>query len=156
MLLFNSSLLLLGRCSLLRSLECISCLNAGKPTTLARRSLGLGDEHETVARTGDCAFNHEEIVFKIDAANAKVADRDLCVAHVTRHALTGKHAGRKRRGADRTLHLEHVAVRLGTAAEAMAANNAGKTAALGSSNNVDELLIVEDVNHDAVASLNGN
>ena len=75
------------------------------------------------------------------------------MAHVAGHALAGEYARRERRGADRTLHLEHVTVRLGTAAEAVAANDARETAALGVADDVDELLVVEDVDQDAVAGL---
>ena len=47
-------------------------------------------------------------------------------------------------------------MRLGTAAEAMAANDAGEAAALGGADDVDELLVGEDVDQDAVAGLGGN
>src|SRR6202023_1958334 len=70
--------------------------------------------------------------------------------------LAGKYAGRKRRGADRTLHLEHVAVRLGTAAEAVAANDASEAAAFGGSDDVNELFVVEDIDQNAVASLDSD
>src|SRR5205823_13695534 len=76
--------------------------------------------------------------------------------HVARHALTWKYAGRERRGANRTLHLKHVTVRLGTAAEAVTPNDASEATALGGSDHVDKLLVVEDVNQNAVASLDCN
>src|SRR5277367_2941170 len=80
--------LLLLRCSLLRSLQRVLGCGTSEATTLARRSLGLGDEHETITRTGNGSFDQQEVVVEIDAANAQVANRDLSVAHVTGHALT--------------------------------------------------------------------
>src|SRR5437879_3127630 len=111
--------LLLLRCSLLRSLQCILRCGAGKSTTLSRWGLGLRDEHETIAWTGDRTFDHEQIVFEVDPSNAEVADGDLFVSHMAGHALAGEYARGEGRGTDRTLHLEHVTVRLGTAAEAV-------------------------------------
>src|ERR1035437_5582216 len=69
------------------------------------------------------------------------------------HALAGKHAGRKRRCADRTLHLEHVAVRLRTASKMMATNHTGEPTALRGAAYVDKLFIGEDVDHNPVARL---
>ncbi len=128
----------------------------GKSTTLTRRSLSLRDQHIAITRARYCALDHDEVVLKIDAANAQVANRDLRVAHVARHTLTGEYARRERRCTDRTLHLEHVTVRLGTAAEAVATNDARKTAALGGSDHINELLVGEDVDQNAVASLHCN
>ena len=87
-----------------------------------RRSLGGAFAFET--RTypsrgpGTAPSTISRLSSSINAANAQVANRDLIRAHVARHALAREHARRERRGADRTLHLEHVTVRLGTAAEA--------------------------------------
>src|SRR5260370_24307971 len=108
------SLLLLRRCCLLRSLQCILRCRAGKSTTLTWRSLGLGDENEAIARTWNCAFDHDEVVLEIDAADAKVANRDLRVTHVARHALAREYTRREGLGTDLTLHLQHVTVRLAT------------------------------------------
>jgi hypothetical protein len=72
------------------------------------------------------------------------------------HTLAGKYARRKGRGANRTLYLEHVTVRFGTTAEAVAANNASEAATLGGSDDVDKLFVVEDVDQYAIASLYGN
>src|SRR6185437_9499512 len=95
--------------------------------------------------SGYCAFDQEEIVFKIDTANAKVANRDLRVSHVAGHTLAGEYTRRERRCTDRTLNLEHVTVRLGTAAETVAANDTRKTTSLGSADHIDEPLVVEDI-----------
>ena len=53
----------------------------------------------------------------------------------------GKHARRKAGGADRTLHLEHVSVRLGSAAETVPAHHAGKAPALGGADHVHKLAL---------------
>jgi hypothetical protein len=75
------------------------------------------------------------------------------VAHVARHTLAGKDARRERGCADGALHLEHVTVCLGAAAEAMTTNNAGKATSLGGADHIDKLLVGEDIDHDAIASL---
>ena len=53
--------LLLLRCSLLRSLQRVLGCGTGEATTLARRRLGLGDEHEAITRSRDCSFNRRRL-----------------------------------------------------------------------------------------------
>src|SRR5260370_24137839 len=68
------SLLLLGRRSLLRSLQGVLRCGAGKSSTLPRWGLGLGDEHIAIAWAGNRAFDHEQIVFEGNSSTADVAD----------------------------------------------------------------------------------
>jgi len=52
-----------------------------------------------------------------------------------------------------TLHLEHVSVRLGSAAETVPANDTGKTTALGGPNHIDKPRLGENVYQHAVSGL---
>src|SRR5580692_3841110 len=83
----ESSYLFLLRSSLLRSLQRIEGSSSSKATTLARRSLSLGDKNVSITRAGYCAFDHEEVVFEVNAADAQVANCDLRVAHMAGHTL---------------------------------------------------------------------
>src|ERR1039458_6139480 len=138
---------------LLRSLQRIDSTGSSKATALARRSLGLGNQHVALTRSRHCTLNHQQVLFDIDAANPQVTYRNLVRTHVPWHALPGKHARRKAGSADRTLHLEHMTVRLGSAAETVAAHNACKSPALRSTNHIDKLGIGEDIHQNAIPSL---
>src|ERR1700748_1753209 len=107
-LISNIYLLLLTCRSLLRSLQRIDRAGTGKAATLSRRRLRLGDHDVTVTGSGYCAFHHQQVVFRIDAADAKVANRNLVGAEVAGHALAREHSRRERRSADRALDLEHM------------------------------------------------
>src|ERR1035441_10801781 len=78
---YLAAFLLLLRRSFLRSLQRIQRCASGEAATLTRRSLCLRNQNVSITRAGDRALHHQQVVLNIDAADAKVADRDLCVAH---------------------------------------------------------------------------
>src|SRR5215469_695014 len=129
------------RLGLFRSLQRVDRRRAGKSTALARRILGYRNHHVPIASTRNRAFDHQQVLFEIDPANPQIAHRYLLCAVVARHSLPREHARRKARGADRTLDLEHMSVRLRTAAEIVAAHNTRKAAALRAPDHVYELRI---------------
>src|SRR6202034_1632158 len=106
--------------SLLRSLQRIDRARTRESTALTRRSLGLRDQHISFARTRYRTLDHDQDLFKVDAANTQVATRHTIHAHMTRHALPRKNTRGEWRCTDRALHLKHVSMRLGTATEIMA------------------------------------
>src|SRR6202012_4162851 len=104
--------------------------STAKTTTLARGRLGQRDHDVTLARTGDGAFHHQQVLVQVDAANAQIAYRHLLCPEVPRHTLPGENPRGERGSADRTLHLEHVSVSLGATTKVMAADHTGKPASL--------------------------
>ena len=144
--------LLLLRCSLLRAFNASVRCGTGEATTLSRRSLGLRDQHIAITGPGTAPSTINRLSSR-SMPRIRRLRTVICSCHVARHTLTREYTRRERRCADRALDLEHVTVRLRTAAEAMTANDARETAALRGPDDVDELLVAEDLDHDAIAGL---
>ena len=70
-----------------------------------------------------------------------------------RHAHALEHPGWVRRGADGALHLEHVSVSRGSAAEVVPANYAREATPLAGAQNVNELFVIEQVDQHLVPDL---
>src|SRR5437763_13221229 len=80
---------------LLRCLQRIDRSCAGKSTTLTRRLLRLLDHDVSALWAGHRAFNHQQVLVKIDADNAQIANGYIVYAHVAGHALSGEGARRE-------------------------------------------------------------
>src|SRR6185503_4921185 len=81
--------------------------------------LGFLNQYIRAVRTGHCAVNHQQVVFRINGDNSQVLDRLALVAHVARHLSALKDARRISRcayAAGRA--VKHRAVRGATAVKA--------------------------------------
>src|SRR3954447_4188934 len=136
---------------LLRSLQRIERGRTGESATLLRRLLRLVDQHVSVFMSRDRAFNDQQIVILVDAEDAQIADGLGIDAHVSRHAHAFEDTRGERRCADGALHLEHVSVGAGAAAEFVPLDYAGEAASLAGAGDIDELFVLEDVDQNFVA-----
>src|SRR6187549_1796042 len=108
--------------------------------------VGKANVDEAVAAAGDGAADVEQVVLGIDLRNAKVLDRDLIATHPAAHAHAlhdARREGRRADGAGRA--VEHRAVRLASAAESVALDDALEAFALRLADHVDRVAGLEDV-----------
>src|SRR5919205_2104647 len=108
--------------------------------------------HDAVARTGDRAAQHQQVVARVDAHDLEAALRDALVAHLARSAQALEHARGIRGGADRARRADVVrAVRDGAAAEVVALDRALEDLALRDARDLDLLAGLERLDRHGLA-----
>src|SRR3954469_20690967 len=120
------------------------------PSTLA---LAIGAHlHHAVARPGDRAADHQQVVAHVDAHDLEAALRDALVAHLARPADALEHARGVGGGADRTRRAHVVrAVAHGAAGEVVALDSALEALALRDARDLDLLAGLEGLDRDGLA-----
>src|SRR5918911_2794837 len=120
------------------------------PRTLA---LAIGAYlHDAVARAGDRAAQHQQVVARVDAHDLEAALGDALVAHLARSAQALEHARGIRGGADRARGADVMrAVRHRAAAEVVALDGALEALALRGPGDLDLLAGLEGVDGDRLA-----
>src|SRR3954452_11044844 len=100
--------------------------------------------HDAVARAGDRAAQHQQVVARVDAHDLEAALRDALVAHLAGAANALEDARGIRRGADRARRADVVrAVRDGPAGEVVALDRALEALALRDPGDLDRLAGLE-------------
>src|SRR3954469_8546613 len=119
------------------------------PSTLA---LAIGAHlHHAVARPGDRAADHQQVVAHVDAHDLEAALRDALVAHLARPADALEHARGVGGGADRTRRAHVVrAVAHGAAGEVVALDRALEALALRDAGDLDLLAGLEGLDRDGL------
>src|SRR4051812_36284001 len=120
------------------------------PSTLA---LAIGAHlHHAVARPGDRAADHKQVVARVDAHDLEAALRDALVAHLARPADALEHARGVGGGADRARRAHVVrAVAHGAAGEVVALDRALEALALRDAGDLDGLAGLERLDRDGLA-----
>src|SRR3954453_3663980 len=120
------------------------------PSTLA---LAIGAHlHHAVARPGDRAADHQQVVAGVDAHDLEAALRDARVAHLARPADALEHARGVGGGADRTRRAHVVrAVAHGAAGGVVALDGALEALALRDARDLDLLAGLEGLDRDGLA-----
>src|SRR3954462_8936108 len=105
--------------------------------------------HDAVARSGDRAADHQQVVGGVDADDVQAALRDALVAHLARTAQALEHARGVGGGADRARRAHVVrAVRHGAAGEVVALDGALEALALRDARDLDLLAGLEGLDRD--------
>src|SRR3954452_19273168 len=120
------------------------------PSTLA---LAIGAHlHHAVARPGDRAADHQQVVAGVDAHDLEPLLRDALVAHLARAADALEHARGVGGGADRARRAHVVrAVAHGTAGEVVALDRALEALALRHAGDLDLVAGLEGLDRDGLA-----
>src|SRR4029078_5508915 len=113
------------------------------------------DLHETVVRTGGRALEAEQVARTVALHHTQVLARLARVAVVTAEALALDDLADALAGHRARVAHVHATVRVGTAAEAVALDRAGETAALHRADHVDEVADLERGAEHRVADLGG-
>src|SRR3954467_3209816 len=116
-------------------------------------ALAIGTHlHDAVARAGDRAAQHQQVVARVDAHDLEAALRDALVAHLARPADALEDARGIRGGADgaRRAHVVR-AVADGAAGEVVALDRALEAFALRDAGDLDRLAGLEGLDRDGLA-----
>jgi len=103
---------------------------------------------ETVAGTGNAAFDQDDVLVREHPDDPKVQDGCLLVAVLARHFLTAGGTARGRRHADRTataFGLVRAVTHGAGAGKVVSPHDAGEATALARGRDIDELAILKDV-----------
>src|SRR3954454_17876600 len=121
------------------------------PSTLA---LAIGAHlHHAVARPGDRAADHQQVVARVDAHDLEAALRDALVAHLARPADALEHARRVGGGADRARRAHVVrAVAHRAAGEVVALDRALEALALRGAGDLDLVAGLEGLDRHGLAN----
>src|SRR3954470_3486035 len=116
-------------------------------------ALAIGTHlHHAIARPGDRAADHQQVLAGIDAHDLEPLLRDALVAHLARAADALEHACGVRGGADRARRAHVVrAVAHGTAGEVVALDRALEALALRHAGDLDLVAGLEGLDRDGLA-----